>query len=77
MPKPSKKVEELSYEEAMTELDAVTAALEGETRPLEEMLALNERARQLLARCEALLESAALKVRQLNGEILSDFEGEA
>jgi exodeoxyribonuclease VII small subunit len=77
MPKTSKKVEELSYEEAMSELDAVTAALEGENRPLDEMLALNERARQLLARCEALLEAAELKVRQLNGEIVSDFEGEA
>ena len=44
MPKSPKKPEELTYEQAMAELDEITAALEGESRPLDEMLALNERA---------------------------------
>ena len=73
----SKKVEELTYEAAFTELEAIVAALEGESRPLDESINLYERGQALAKQCAALLEKAELKVRQLSGDGLVDFEAEA
>lgn len=69
----SKPIEAMTYEEASAELEAVVAALEAESRPLEEALALFERGQALLRRCSDLLEQAELKIRQLAGEDLSDW----
>ena len=71
------KVEELSYEAAFTELEKIVAALEGESRPLDESINLYERGQALAKHCAALLEKAELKVRQLSGVGLEDFEPEA
>ncbi len=66
--------EGMSYEEALGELERIVAALESEERPLEEALALYERG-QLLARyCADLLDKAELKVQQLSGEELKEFQ---
>ena len=73
----SKKVEELSYEAAFTELEKIVAALEGESRPLDESISLYERGQALAKHCAALLEKAELKVRQFSGDELVDFEEEA
>lgn len=78
--KPTQKpVEELSYEEALAELEGIVESLEGDAsqNPLEEAMRLFERGQALAARCGALLESARLKVRNLAGESLSDFEEES
>ena len=72
-----KKVEELSYEAAFTELESIVAALEGESRPLDESISLYERGQALAKHCAALLEKAELKVRQLSGDELEEFEAEA
>jgi exodeoxyribonuclease VII small subunit len=72
-----KKVEELTYESAFAELEKIVAALEGEGRALDESLSLYERGQALAAHCAALLEKAELKVRQLSGDELADFEGQA
>lgn len=80
MPKPKsppKPVEELTYEEALAELEGIVEALEGEQNPLEEAMKLFERGQSLTARCGALLESAQLKVRKLAGESLVAFEEES
>ena len=71
-----KKVEDLTYEAAFAELETIVAALESEGRPLEESLSLYERGQVLAAYCAALLEKAELKVRQLSGDGLADFEGQ-
>lgn len=78
MPKTSspKSVEELSYEEALAELEKIVATLEAEQNPLEETMRLFERGQALVARCSALLEAAEMKVRQLSGETLLPFEEE-
>jgi exodeoxyribonuclease VII small subunit len=68
----SKKVEEMSFEEAFAELNGLVTALEGEGRPLEEAIALYERGQALARHCAAMLEKAELKVRQLNGEVFED-----
>jgi exodeoxyribonuclease VII small subunit len=73
----SKKVEELTYEAAFTELEKIVAALEGESHPLDESISLYERGQVLAKHCAALLEKAELKVRQLSGEGLVEFEAEA
>ena len=79
MPKPSSKkiakpVEELTYEEALAELEEIVAALEGEQNQLEESIKLFERGQALAAHCSELLDAAELKVKQLAGDDVIPFE---
>ena len=79
MPKPSsKKIEkpaiELTYEEALAELEEIVAALEDEQNQLDDAIKLFERGQALAARCSALLEAAELKVKQVAGDDLIPFE---
>ena len=82
MPKSSSKktekaVEELSYEEALAELESIVGALEEGQSQLEEALRLFERGQSLAARCSVLLEAAELKVKMVMGEEVTDFEEES
>ncbi|MBI3161564.1 MAG: exodeoxyribonuclease VII small subunit [Chloroflexi bacterium] len=72
----AKPIEELSYEEAMAELEGIVEALEGDAsqNPLEESIRLFERGQALVRQCGALLEAAQLKVQKLSGESLVPFE---
>jgi len=70
-------IENMSYEQAFAELEAIVAALESDQRPLDEAIALFERGQALTQRCTSLLDQAELKVRLLNGESLSNDSGEA
>jgi exodeoxyribonuclease VII small subunit len=72
-----KNIEELSYEEALSELEGIVSALENEQNPLEESMKLFERGQALVTHCSALLESAQLKVQKLAGESLTAFEEES
>lgn len=79
MPKPSsKKTEkpfmELTYEEALAELEEIVSALEEEQSQLDDAIKLFERGQTLAARCSALLEAAELKVKQVAGDDLIPFE---
>jgi len=79
MPKPSSKkvektVDELTYEEALAELEEIVSALEGEQNQLEESIKLFERGQALAARCNELLEAAELKVKQVAGDEVIPFE---
>ena len=71
-----KAVEELTYEEALVELEGIVESLEGEQSPLEDSMKLFERGQSLAAHCSALLESAQLKVQKLVGESIIPFEEE-
>lgn len=67
-----KKVENLSFEEALEELQSIVAALETEQNSLEKSISLFERGQALARRCAELLDAAELKVTQLTedgGEI--------
>ncbi|MBI5351230.1 MAG: exodeoxyribonuclease VII small subunit [Chloroflexi bacterium] len=75
--KTEKTIEELTYEEALTELEGIVGALEDEQNPLEEAMKLFERGQALVTYCGALLESAQLKVQKLSGEMLIPFEEES
>ena len=79
MPKPSSKktekpVEELTYEEALAELEEIVSALEGEQNQLDESIKLFERGQKLAAHCGSLLEAAELKVKQVAGDEIIPFE---
>ena len=71
-----KPVEDLTYEQALTELEAIVAKLEGGENPLDQAMQLYERGQALAAHCGRLLEAAELKVKKLSGEELTPFEEE-
>jgi exodeoxyribonuclease VII small subunit len=75
--KTEKDVAELTYEEAFAELEEIVAALEGGEGQLEESIRLFERGQALAERCGVLLEAAELKVQQVAGEAVTDFEEES
>jgi exodeoxyribonuclease VII small subunit len=75
--KTEKAVDELSYEEALAELEQLVAVLEGEQNQLEEAIKLFERGQALAARCSVLLEAAELKVKQVVGDVVVPFEDES
>ena len=67
-------LDELSYEQAFEELEAVIEQLETGEKPLEETLELYERGQSLYQHCITLLDKAELKVQQLNEDgTLQDF----
>lgn len=63
--------QDLSYEQALAELETLLSSLEGESKDLEDTMALFERGKTLITRCQELLEKAELKVQQLtsSGEL--------
>ena len=72
-----KPVEELTYEEALAELEQTVEMLEEEQNPLDEAMKLYERGQALIAHCGSLLEAAQLNVQKLAGDSLVDFEEES
>ena len=75
--KSEKPVKELSYEEALAELEGIVEALEDGQSQLDESMKLFERGQALVVHCGALLESAQLKVQKLAGESVTAFEEES
>ena len=72
-----KNVDDLSYEEALAELEGIVELLEGEQSQLEDAIKLFERGQALASRCGVLLEAAELKVKQVAGDEMMDFEEES
>jgi exodeoxyribonuclease VII small subunit len=72
----STPIEELSYEQAFAELEAIVSALEAEESSLEDALAWFERGQGLAHYCAELLDKAELKVQQLSGHDLVDFDSD-
>jgi len=67
-------VEQLSYEAALSELETLVLDLESEEHSLEDALAMFERGHALAQHCSQLLEGAELKIQELSGEELVDFD---
>ena len=76
--KTEKPVEELTYEEALAELEGIVEALEGDASPnsLEDSMKLFERGQALAIHCASLLEAAQLKVQKMIGDSVVPFEEE-
>lgn len=68
----SDKSEQLSFEEALAELERIVEKLESGDLSLEESLALFEKGQALARQCNEQLESATLRVEQLteDGELI-------
>ncbi len=64
-PPDASPVDELSFDEALAELQHTIATLEAGGQPLESTLTLHERGAALLERCETLLRGAELRMQQL------------
>lgn len=71
-----KNAEELTYEEALAELERIVEALEEEQNPLEDAMKLFERGQSLVAHCGGLLNSAQLKAQKLIGDAVVPFDEE-
>ena len=69
MNEPVRPVEELSFREAMAELDGIVGVLESNTLELEESLKRYERGVALLAALKHKLNDAQQKVTTLMGEL--------
>jgi exodeoxyribonuclease VII small subunit len=67
MAKSKVDIEKLNYEGALNELKEILESLENQSLELEEILQYFERAKALLEHCQALLDKAELKVRELSG----------
>ncbi|MDQ7079829.1 MAG: exodeoxyribonuclease VII small subunit [Paracoccaceae bacterium] len=67
-----KPVSEMTFEEALSELERVVSQLESAQVPLEDSIRLYERGEELRKHCEARLQAAEEKVAQItlgeNGE---------
>lgn len=64
----SDSLNEMHFEEAYTELEALVRQLENGDQPLAESVALYERGRLLAAHCQRLLEVAELRVTQVDAD---------
>lgn len=63
-----KNISDMEFEEAMGELDHIVKNLEVGNVPLKESLRLYERGTLLKKHCDAILESAQLRINQIAAE---------
>jgi exodeoxyribonuclease VII small subunit len=70
------EIEQLSYEQALAELETIVASLEANKLSLEQTLALFERGQALTKHCLELLDHAELRVKQLAGNNLLEVISE-
>lgn len=71
----TKPIEEMSYEEAFSELETIITQLEDGEQTLTGALEVFTRGQLLIKHCAEMLEKAELKVRELSDE-LTEPEGE-
>lgn len=79
-PKAPLGVDDLSFEQAFDEMEAIVRQLESGQLPLDASLALFERGQALANRCQQLLEAAELRIQQITprgdgGYVIEDVEG--
>lgn len=72
-----KPIDELTFREAMAELDNIVSVLESNTLELEESLKSYERGVALLAALQGRLADAQQKVDVLMGELVADADDAA
>ncbi len=66
---------ELSYEQALDELERLVAAMEGQQLPLDQLLQSYQRGATLLALCRGRLQAVEQQVKLLDGAELKAWEG--
>ena len=68
-----RKITEMSFEDALNELEGIVGRLERGDAPLEESITIYERGAKLKAHCEGKLKAAQMKV----DKIVFDGQGNA
>ena len=74
-------ITEMSFEQAMAELETVVSSLEGSQVALDDSISMYERGAKLKAHCEAKLKSAEEKVAKITfgsdgqPDVLKPFDG--
>lgn len=68
---------ELTFEQALAELEKIVARMEGGQLSLEDALAAHKRGLELAKQCQARLERAQQQVRILEGEVLKPLPAAA
>ena len=58
-------VEEMSFEQALAELETIVRTLEQGSAPLDESITLYQRGDQLKRHCEARLKAAQMRIEQI------------
>jgi exodeoxyribonuclease VII small subunit len=66
---------DLSYEQALDELERLVAAMEGQQLPLDQLLQSYQRGAELLALCRGRLQAVEQQVKLLDGAELKAWEG--
>ncbi len=66
---------DLSYEQALDELERLVAAMEGQQLPLDHLLQSYQRGAELLALCRSRLQAVEQQVKVLDGAELKAWEG--
>jgi exodeoxyribonuclease VII small subunit len=61
-------INELSFEQAYSQLEEVVAKLESGEMSLEESVKLFEQGKQLASHCQSLLDKAELRVKKLSDD---------
>ncbi|WP_075090896.1 exodeoxyribonuclease VII small subunit [Haloferula sp. BvORR071] len=64
--------EGISFEAALSELEAIVAAMEEEQLPLEELVGRYEKGSKLLARCETVLASARKRLQTISAKAATE-----
>jgi exodeoxyribonuclease VII small subunit len=71
MPKP---VADLTFEQALDELEALVRKMEAGELPLEESIAAYKRGAELAKYCQGKLAAAELEIRKLDGDTLKPLD---
>ena len=58
-------IKDMSFEDALKELEGIVSRLEGGTAPLEESIEIYQRGAKLKAHCEGKLKDAKMKVEKI------------
>lgn len=72
----TKAGKELTFEDALTELESIVESMEGGQLPLEKSLAAYKRGAELLQLCQRQLQDAQQQVKVLEAETLRKFAGD-
>jgi exodeoxyribonuclease VII small subunit len=70
---PASTPEQLPFEEALKQLEAIVEAMESGDLPLETMLARFEEGMKLARHCQAKLDEAGAKIQQLEKGAAGEF----
>jgi exodeoxyribonuclease VII small subunit len=72
----AKPEKELTFEDALAELESIVENMEGGQLPLEKSLAAYKRGAELLQSCQRQLQDAQQQVKVLESETLRKFAGD-